>query len=159
MWSDLRTLFYRTFRQYSLSQLPVVRFELCCRVCHRRVTYNGVASGVSSDIVTTLQLLEARLGHIGSKNFSHFGFISGFLQGVRKSSDPSEMSLGCEIFKENGAFVGMAENTIFYSEIIIFSLSHLLSGHTLVAVLLSRTELGRGQGHQGRQHGDSHLTS
>merc|ERR1711993_109503 len=120
-----------------VDQVPVtgVQRELALLV------QNGVASGVSSDIVTALQLLEARLGHIGSKNFRHFGFISGFLQGVRKSSDPSEMSLGCEIFKENRAFVGM------------------VSGDTLVAALLSRKKLGRGQGHQGRHHGDSHFVS
>ena len=74
------------------------------------ITYNGVTSGISRDIVTTLQLLEAGLGHISSKNFRHFVFIPGFLQSVGKSPDPSEMSLGCEIFKENSAFVGPAKN-------------------------------------------------
>ena len=73
------------------------------------ITYNGVASGVSSDIVTAFQLLEAGLGHIGSENFRHFGFISGFLQSVGKSSDPSEISLWCEVFEEHGAFVRIAE--------------------------------------------------
>ena len=125
-------------------------------------TYNGITSGVSSDIVTTFQLLEALLGHISSKNFRHFSLIPGFLQSVGKSSDPSETSLGCEIFKENSAFVGTARNKSLLREKII-SLSLLLSGHTLVALLLPGTELGRGQGrqaeaaHQGCHHGAEHL--
>ena len=73
------------------------------------ITYNGVTSGVSSDIVTIIQLLEALLGHISSKNLRNFCFISGFLQSVGKSSDPSEISLWCEVFEEHGAFVRIAE--------------------------------------------------
>ena len=95
-------------------------------------TYNCVTSGVSSHIVTAFQLLEARLGHISSKNFRHLGIISGFLQGVRKSSDPSERSLGREIFKENSALVGMARNTSLLRETIInFSLSYSPATHLL----------------------------
>ena len=106
------------------------------------ITYNGVTSGVSSDIVTIIQLLEALLGHISSKNLRNFCFISGFLQSVGKSSDPSEISLRCEVFKENSAFVRMAKNKSLLQGEIIFSLALLLSGNTLVSVLLSRTELG-----------------
>ena len=126
------------------------------------ITYNGVASGVSSDIVTAFQLLEAGLGHIGSENFRHFGFISGFLQSVGKSSDPSEISLWCEVFEEHGAFVRIAEMKNKFRKLFL-PLHHLLSGHTLVAVPLTRAELGRGEDRQheaagqARHHGASHL--
>jgi len=113
-------------RAPGVDQVPVtgVQRELALLV------QNGVTSGVSSDIVTTIQLLEARLGHISSKNFRHLGLISGFLQGVRKSSDPSERSFGREIFKENSALVGMARNTSLLRETIInFSLSYSPATH------------------------------
>ena len=127
------------------------------------VTYNGITSGVSSHIVTAVQLLEARLGDISSENFCHFFFVSRFLQSIGKSSDPSEFPLGGEVFEENSALVRMTENKSLFPEEMFSCLAHLLSGHTLVPVPLSRAELGRGQGHQaqaahqGRHHAGPHL--
>ena len=94
------------------------------------LTYNGVTSGVSSDSVTTEQLLEARLGHISSKNFRNFLFISGFLQSVGKSSNPSKISLWCEVFEENSAFVRIARNkSLLRYKTIFLSLSYSPAAH------------------------------
>ena len=94
-------------------------------------TYNGVTSCIGSPPVTSGQVLEASLCDVLAKDLCYLFLILGLLQGVGQSSDPSEISGGSEVLKENCALVGVAESEGWVrrrqTQLIAYSLARHLS--------------------------------
>jgi len=74
------------------------------------LTYCGVASCISCRGLASREVVEAFLGDISTKNFLSFLLVLGLLQSVRKSSNPSQRSLGGQVLKEDRTLVSLAEN-------------------------------------------------